>query len=1066
MKREHSMKKTLRTLTFLLPLYASLFNANAQIVHVAPGGTGDGSAWAQAAGDLRAVLDAATPGTEVWVKAGTYKPVNCNGCTFSQRNLHFEVKNGVKLYGGFAGSETSADQRNIAANPTILSGDIDGDGQLANNSFTVVYTHNVGELTVVDGFIITGGNADNNAFALGTPQNSGGGWYNAGSTPGSSSRPVVRNCRFEGNYAWGYGGGMYNDGSFGGDCRPSLEHCAFIENTARSGGGGMSNTGSFGGLCAPVLTDCHFEKNKSLFSDGGGMANAGNEGGTCSPALTACAFLENVAFGNGGAIFNSGRGGNSSPALHACVFDNNSAAAGGAVYNDGTFSGMGNGAFSDCHFTNNHSDNGDGGAMYNAGYLGTCNPELVNSTFENNHSSFAGAAIFNNGVEGTCSPTLTNCRFLGNNAGTYAGAIYNQGKSGHASPTITNCLFSSNTALSAGAVYNLGSEGGHADALITNCTFYGNQANVGGAIYCNAGEQGTGSAAPQVRNCIFWGNLAGDGKVFRIIWGTPLITYSLADVPDCQAFYSGMGGAVNCGEGLVFDQNPQFEAPAGGNFRLLPGSPAIDQGDNEAIVQTGVLVDLDNLPRIHNNTVDMGVFEYGSTAGTAPVIVQNPAGKEVCEGAEAVFSISATGGQPLTYQWYKDGEMLPAGTQSVLIISQAAPSDAGNYHCAVSNAGGETTNSAVAALSVKTPIEVGLTITANQTEICEGEEITITAHPVNGGAAPVFQWFINGNAFGSSIPAFSISQLSNGDSFACALTSSETCTLDPTAFSNTLTIYVENVLTASLSVVAHAPTACEGQPLELTAQPVNGGSSPVFQWTLNGNPVGSNSPSLILPAPQNGDQVQCTMTSSKTCVVVNPVHSEPVTVAVEPLSEVGIAITASVDTVICKGTAVVFTATAENGGTAPVFEWRINGLPVGENQAIFTTDQLEDGDQVTCLLTSDVACLVENPVLSGEITVSVAECTVAIEPQPFENQVVLVYPNPTSGKIFVEISESTGIFALNLLNTQGQIALSTFENHPVVPCFRELNITGFPKGIYYLQIITDRYLTVKKIVLE
>ena len=1059
------MKKTLQTLTIVIPLLASL-SLGAQIVYVTPNGTGNGSSWASATGNLKAALDNATATTQVWVKKGTYWPTNCSNCTFAQRNMRFQVKNGVKLYGGFAGSETSVSQRNITANPTYLSGDIDQDGQLANNSFTIIYTTNVSNLTLVDGFIITGGNASDSASALGTPPNSGAGWFNVGSTTGGNSHPVIRNCRFENNYAWGYGGGMFNDGSFSGDCHPMLENCVFSENTSRTGGGGMYNSGSFSGHCNPVLTNCIFENNESLLSDGGGMFNIGSENGNCNPSLTNCTFTGNTAFNDGGALYNFGKGGNSSPGVKNCTFQENEAGAGGAVYNDGTFSGFSGGEFTDCHFTANHSSNGDGGAMYNSGYDGTSNPEMINCTFENNHSAFAGAAIFNHGVEGVCNPSIANCRFLNNLADTYGGAIYNQGKTGNSSPEITNCLFANNNALSAGAIYNLGAEGGNANATITNCTFYSNHANVGGAVYCNAGEQGTGVASPTLRNCIFWGNTAGEGKVFRIIWGTPTISYSLTDVADCQELYNGMGGSVNCGDGLVFNQNPMFTSPAGGNFHLVTGSPAIDDGSNTAINLTGISIDLDSLPRIFNSTVDMGVYEFGSMANTAPAITQNPENQEVCEGEEAVFNVSATGSQPLVFQWLKNGNPIPGASQSLFTISLTTLADAAGYSCRVTNSTGEVVTSAVATLTVNEPAALSLTIAASQTEICAGEEVTLTASPVNGGDAPVFQWFINGNAFGSSVGTFNISQLNDGDTFTCKVTSPESCVANSTAISNSVVIHVENVLTASLSLVASVETACEGQPVEILAQPVNGGSTPSYQWTLNGNSAGSNSPSYTLAMPQNGDEVQCSMTSSKNCVVANPVSSNVLTLAVAPVEVVSVAISPSIDTTFCQGTEIIFTAAVENGGGNPAFEWQVNGQPTGGNEAVFTTTQLEDGDVVSCLLTSDQTCVEENPAPSNEVIVSVDSCAVSINEQSIENQLVWVYPNPTSGKIFVAISKSTGIFAATLLNTQGQISLSTFENHPVIPCTRELDVTNFPKGIYYLQIITDQYLTIKKIVLE
>ncbi len=1063
------MKNSKKTYLLLL-LWVIAVQVKAQTVFVAQNGTGSGTSWADAAGNLKAILDNATAGTQIWAKEGTYLPTNCTNCTFNDRNQYFQVKNGVKLYGGFAGTETSLSQRNIAAHPTILSGDINQDGSLVSNSFTIIFTQNVSNLTIVDGFIITGGNADQAGAGLGTPQTSGAGWFNLGSTPGSSSHPIVRNCIFTSNFAWGYGGGMFNDGSFSGACNPTLVNCLFIGNVARDEGGGLYNTGSFNGNCNPLLTNCQFIANKSELSDGGGMFNMG-QAGNCSPVLNNCRFERDSAYNAGGAMVNFGKGGISSPLLTNCIFEKNVAELGAAVYNDGTFTGYCGAEFSNCLFTENHSQN-DGAAIYNSGYQGTCNPMILSCIFENNHSGFAGGAMFNNGNEGVSSPIVRNCRFLSNHADTYGGAIYNFGKGnlasqvpGNSSPELTNCLFYNNMALSAGAVYNLGAELGNANAMITNCTFYGNHANIGGALYCNAGETNMGVASPMVRNCIFWANTAADeGDIFRIINGTPTISNSLTDVSDCIGLYNGNGGAVTCGSGMVFNQSPMFVSPVAGNFHLGSGSPAIDFGDNLAIVQTGVGIDLDSMPRIFNTTVDMGVFEFGSTAGSGPVVVQNPQSQAVCQGEEVVFNVSATGAQPFDFQWFKNGVAISGASQNQFTIAAAAQSDAGNYTCVITNGDGSTT-SQVAILTVNEPMVVSLEIVASQMEICEGEPITFTANPTNGGGAPLFQWFLNGNAFGGSIQSFSSNQVQNGDSFTCQVTSSELCVQNPLAQSNILTINVESLLTASLSIAADAVPICEGQSVTLTATPINGGFSPSYLWTLNGNAVGADAPTLLVPVVQNGDVISCKMTSSKTCVIDNPVTSNELLLEVMPSNPASVEIAASIDSTICQGQPVTFTATGTNGGSMPTYIWSINGQVVqSPSSPTYTTDSLQNQDLVVCHFSNTDLC--GQSATSNSIVVSVDSCDVAANWRLAEQIKIAVYPNPSHGKFLLEISNSSTNFVVRVLNNHGQTTLESLENHTNFPFQRELDFIDYPKGIYFLQIISGAQVSVRKLVLH
>lgn len=109
----------------LFGISAPVAAANAgPIIYVtaqAPAG-GNGQDWAQAYANLQDALAAAaqTSGAhQIWVATGTYKPG-------TNSNASFKVTDQTSVYGGFAGNETSFSQRNIAANPTTLSGDLAG----------------------------------------------------------------------------------------------------------------------------------------------------------------------------------------------------------------------------------------------------------------------------------------------------------------------------------------------------------------------------------------------------------------------------------------------------------------------------------------------------------------------------------------------------------------------------------------------------------------------------------------------------------------------------------------------------------------------------------------------------------------------------------------------------------------------------------------------------------------------------------------------------------------------------------------------------------------------------
>ncbi len=174
--------------------------------------------------------------------------------------------------------------------------------------------------------------------------------------------------------------------------------------------------------------------------------------------------------------------------------------------------------------------------------------------------------------------------------------------------------------------------------------------------------------------------------------------------------------------------------------------------------------------------------------------------------------------------------------------------------------------------------------------------------------------------------------------------------------------------TVCVTISTSNNTVCAGDSVTFTATPVNSGSNPVYQWKINGIDTGSNS-SLFQYIPIGNDTVTCILTSSDTCVTNNPDTSNLVVMTVTPLLPVSITITASNDT-ICSGESVTFTATATNEGTTPAFQWKVNGIDQGTNSVSF--DYIPaDGDEVSCILTSNIACPSGNPATSNQITIKV-----------------------------------------------------------------------------------------------
>lgn len=100
---------------------------------------------------LQTALGLAVAGNEIWVAAGTYTP------STSDSNAHFDLVNGVAVYGGFAGTEMDFSQRDWEVNITTLSGEIGAPGDLTDNSRHIVTGSYLDSMSILDGFAISDG---------------------------------------------------------------------------------------------------------------------------------------------------------------------------------------------------------------------------------------------------------------------------------------------------------------------------------------------------------------------------------------------------------------------------------------------------------------------------------------------------------------------------------------------------------------------------------------------------------------------------------------------------------------------------------------------------------------------------------------------------------------------------------------------------------------------------------------------------------------------------------------------------------------------------------------------
>ena len=551
----NSLQLTRIGIAFVL-LVATILPTTAQTtrrVTMSGAATGtDGSSWAQAMSLQAALAAANTPGDQVWIAAGTYRPgvADDGNDATDERAATFTIQAGVLVYGGFAGTEAALADR--AGGATILLGDLAGDdiarpvataSQTAynnsrdDNSYTVVTIG--GANVTLNGLTIEGGERGTEIRnSLGTSHHGAGLYAGAGTTD-----ITLMACTFNNNNSTdGGGGGAYFTE------RATLADCTFTENTASgsfSGGGGAYFEET------ATLTNCTFTKNtkSGSFSNGGGVHF--NRMAT----LTNCVFADNNATLGGGAYFNS------TAMLTGCDFTENT--AGGGFSEGGGAFFMGTATVTSCTFTENTSSgffsgNG-GGALFNE------TSRLTNCTFTDNEAtSRGGGAYFDE------AGTVINSTLYNNMVGDQGGGIFARFETNNPF-TLQNSILVGNTASDAASGHQVRVE--NTDVNTVNV-----QHNL---IAGGADPLGT-----------------DQGIVYAIPGSANITEANTVDETDVAMVFAS-----------IVAENANY-------LRLVAGSPAVNAGNNLYLnngtpgnTADDIKTDAAGNARIQNRRVDLGAYE-------------------------------------------------------------------------------------------------------------------------------------------------------------------------------------------------------------------------------------------------------------------------------------------------------------------------------------------------------------------------------------------------------------------------------------------------------------------------
>ncbi len=251
----------------------------------------------------------------------------------------------------------------------------------------------------------------------------------------------------------------------------------------------------------------------------------------------------------------------------------------------------------------------------------------------------------------------------------------------------------------------------------------------------------------------------------------------------------------------------------------------------------------------------------------APTVTITSSATSICAGGTVTFTASATNaGSSASYQWLLNGAN--AGTNNPVYSGNSfANNDA--VSCVVTAGGpcaGGSAMSNTIVLTVNAPAGPPIvTISSSATSICAGGTVNFTASATNAGSSPSYQWQLNAVNVGANSPLYSGSNFANNDAVSCVVTAGGPCA-GGSSVSNTIVLTVNATGAPTATITSSANNICTGGTVTFTASAINAGSSPSYQWLLNGGKVGTNNPQYSGNNFVNNDAVSCVVSANGPCV--------------------------------------------------------------------------------------------------------------------------------------------------------------------------------------------------------
>lgn len=274
--------------------------------------------------------------------------------------------------------------------------------------------------------------------------------------------------------------------------------------------------------------------------------------------------------------------------------------------------------------------------------------------------------------------------------------------------------------------------------------------------------------------------------------------------------------------------------------------------------------------------------------------------------------------------------------------------------------GGPTTGSAT----------VGLTSGTNPS--CFNSPLAFVVVPGAGITSATFVWYLNGNSTGVTGNTYSSSTLNHLDILKAKMYFTGLCGQD-SAWSNDYTVFRQNTIppTVSIALLNGTIPGCANQTVSFKATPTNGGTTPSYQWKVNGVNAGFNVDTFG-SVFNNNDVVTVDMTSSSACASPTTATSNSITVTQTTITaDVTIAQNEGTNP-SCAGRQNGFEAQTVNAGVSPQFQWILNGVSIpGATNAFYSSTTFVDNDEIKVVMNSNDPCVNNPSDTSNTITINI-----------------------------------------------------------------------------------------------